>query len=152
MDHSIPFHFVYHNYQTLDGRWRPGNKSTYLLSSFLPITRPDTQTQEQSAQKYTPEHVGQFLKGIGLDHHVSVFTKENISGDILLEATDDMLEELGVTSATEKLKIKVHTCMGGGDGLCPAKNKKSKNNAGNCPLTHGALDFRYCSDRVYMVV
>ena len=43
---------------------------------------------------------------------MSVFTKENISGDILLEATDDMLEELGVTSATEKLKIKVHAWEG----------------------------------------
>ena len=98
---------MYHSYQKLDGRWRPGNKSTYLLSPFLPINSPDTQTQEQSAQKYTPEHVGQFLKGIGLDHHVSVFSEGNISGDILLEATDEMLEELGVTSATEKLKIKV---------------------------------------------
>lgn len=38
---------------------------------------------------------------------MSVFSEENISGDILLEATDEILEELGVTSATEKLKIKV---------------------------------------------
>lgn len=88
------------------GRWWPGNQATFLL--LFPFTSPDTQTQEQSAHKYTPELVGQFLKEIGLDHHVSAFSEQNISGEMLLEATDEMLEELGVTSATEKLKIKVH--------------------------------------------
>ena len=52
--------------------------------------------------------VGQFLEEIGLGHHVAKFTEEDISGDMLLEADQEMLEELGVTSAIERLKIKVH--------------------------------------------
>ena len=51
--------------------------------------------------------MGQFLEGIGLGHHVATFIEEDISGDILLEATEKTLEELGVTNATERLKIRV---------------------------------------------
>ena len=68
---------------------------------------PDTQTLEQSAQKYTPEHVGQFLEGIGLHHHVAAFSEEDLSGKDMLELNQEMLGELGVTSPTERLKIKV---------------------------------------------
>ena len=52
--------------------------------------------------------MSQFLEEISLGHHVAKFTEEDISGDILLEADQEMLEELGVTSPTERLKIKVH--------------------------------------------
>ena len=75
---------------------------------------PDTQTLEQSAQEFTPEHVGEFLEEIGLGDHVASLIECEISGDMLVgdtDETDEMLEELGVKSATEKLKIKVF--MGG---------------------------------------
>ena len=52
--------------------------------------------------------MGQFLEGIGLGHHVAQFTELDVSGEMLLEANQEMLEELGVTSAIERLKIKVH--------------------------------------------
>ena len=52
--------------------------------------------------------MSQFLQGIGLGQHAIAFNREGISGEMLLEATDEMLEELGVTSAVEMLKIKVH--------------------------------------------
>ena len=68
----------------------------------------DTQTLEQSAQDCTPERVGQFLGEIGLGHHVPTFIEQDVSGDMLLEADQEMLEELGVTSAINRLKIKVH--------------------------------------------
>ena len=68
---------------------------------------PDAQTLRQSVQDYTAEHVGQFLEGIGLGHHVATFIEEDISGDMLLEATEETLGELGVTNATERLKIRV---------------------------------------------
>ena len=79
-----------------------------LCSSFSSHLVLDTQTLEQSAQDCTPERVGQFLEGIGLGHHVAKFTEEDISGEMLLEADQEMLEELGVTNAIERLKIKVH--------------------------------------------
>ena len=79
-----------------------------LCSSFSSHLVLDTQTLEQSAQDCTPERVGQFLGEIGLGHHVAKFTEEDISGEMLLEADQEMLKELGVTSAIERLKIKVH--------------------------------------------
>ena len=52
--------------------------------------------------------MSQFLEEIGLGHHVGTFIEKDISGEELLEADQEMLEELGVTSAIERLKIKVH--------------------------------------------
>ena len=56
--------------------------------------------------------MGQFLDKIGLGHHVAAFIEQEISGEMLLEPEEEMLEELEVTSPTERLKIKV---QGGGD-------------------------------------
>ena len=56
--------------------------------------------------------MGQFLETIGLGHHVAAFIEQEISGEMLLEPEEEMLEELEVTSPTERLKIKV---QGGGD-------------------------------------
>ena len=72
------------------------------LLSFL-----DTQTLQQRAQDYTPERVGQFLKDIGLGQHVAVFKKKKIGGEMLVGTAEEKLEELGVTSAAERRKIKV---------------------------------------------
>ena len=79
-----------------------------LCSSFPSHLVLDTQTLEQSAQDCTPERVGQFLEGIGLGHHVAKFIEQDVSGDMLLDPDQEMLEELGVSSAIERLKIKVH--------------------------------------------
>lgn len=49
--------------------------------------------------------MGQFLEEIGLGTHVAAFS--DISGDMLLELDQEMLEGLGVTSAVERLKIMV---------------------------------------------
>lgn len=51
--------------------------------------------------------MGQFLEGIGLGDHVATFIEQEISGAMLLEPEEEMLKELGVTSPTERLKIKV---------------------------------------------
>ena len=80
------------------------------FAPYFPVFNflPDTQTLEQKAQNYTPDLVGQFLKEISLDHHVAAFIEQDVSGDMLLEPEEDMLEELEVTSPIERLKIKVH--------------------------------------------
>ena len=72
----------------------------HSLSSYVPL--------EQSAKDCTPDHVGQFLKEIGLGHHTATFIEEKIDADMLLEAGQKMLKDLGVVSAVEQLKIKVH--------------------------------------------
>ena len=56
--------------------------------------------------------MGRFLEGIGLGHHVATFIEQEISGEVLLDPEEEMLEELEVTSPTERLKIKVQR---GGD-------------------------------------
>ena len=83
-------------------------KSSSLPFLFPCYFLPDAQTLEQCAENYTPEHVIQFLKEIGLSHHVAAFSENEIDGDLLLESTDEILEELGVNSAVERLKIKVY--------------------------------------------
>ena len=88
-----------------------------LLASLL--SQLDTLNLVQNARDYTPMRVGQFLEGVGLGHHVDAFCDAEISGEVLLDATEEMLEELGVTSATERLKIKVNwgvTTLGQGSG------------------------------------
>ena len=73
----------------------------------------ERQTLEQSAQEYTPENVCQFLEEINLGQHVAAFSGEEINGEMLLEAEDEMLQELGVNSPIERLKIRV--CVWGGE-------------------------------------
>ena len=55
----------------------------------------------------------QFLEEINLGQHVAAFSGEEISGEMLLEAEDEMLQELGVNSPIERLKIRV--CVWGGE-------------------------------------
>ena len=84
-------------------------QSSSLLSfTSVNLLSPDTQVDEQSAQEYTPEYVGQFLERIGLGYHVAAFIEQDVSGEMLLETKQEMLQEMGVTSAAERLKIKVN--------------------------------------------
>ena len=46
--------------------------------------------------------MGQFLEEIGLSQHAAAFSEEEISGEVLLEATEEMLQELGVNSPVEE--------------------------------------------------
>ena len=58
--------------------------------------------------QYSLEMVLTFLKQYKLDKYCDKFKEHGINGDLLLEADDSALEELGITSALERLKIKVH--------------------------------------------
>ena len=49
-----------------------------------------------------------FLKQNKLDKYCDIFQESGMDGDLLLEADDSVLEELGVNSAVERLKIKVY--------------------------------------------
>ena len=60
--------------------------------------------------QYPLEMVLAFLKQYKLDKYCDNFKKYGINGNLLLEADDSALEELGITSALERLNIKVHTC------------------------------------------
>ena len=79
----------------------------FYCNIINPSLQPDTENVVKGARDYTPAHVGWFLEGVGLGHHLDTLCDAEISGEMLLDVTEEMLEELGVTSATERLKIKV---------------------------------------------
>lgn len=57
------------------------------------------------AEKFTTDDVVEFLTKIEMSQYAESFQEEEISGDILLEADCDMLEELKVTSRLHQMKI-----------------------------------------------
>ena len=58
--------------------------------------------------QYPLQSVLDFLEQNKLDKYHDIFQKTGMDGDLLLEADNNVLKELGVTSAIERLKIKVH--------------------------------------------
>ena len=58
--------------------------------------------------QYSLQTVLDFLKQNKLDKYCAIFQESGMDGDLLLEADNSVLEELGVTSAIKMLKIKVH--------------------------------------------
>ena len=58
--------------------------------------------------QYLLQSVLNFLEQNKLDKYCDIFQKTGMDGDLLLEADNNVLKELGVTSAIERLKIKVH--------------------------------------------
>ena len=61
---------------------------------------------EPSGAEYSAADVASLLKRIGMDHHVESFLREEITGKDLLTASDELLTELGVTSALERRKLR----------------------------------------------
>ena len=57
--------------------------------------------------QYPLQLVLDFLKQYKLEKYSDTFQESDMDGDLLLKADDSVLRELGVTSATERLKIKV---------------------------------------------
>ena len=58
--------------------------------------------------QYPLQTVLDFLEQNKLDKHCAIFKESGMDGDLLLEADDSVLEELGIASTAERLKIKVH--------------------------------------------
>ena len=56
--------------------------------------------------QYSIQTVLTFLKQNKLDKYIDTFQQWAIDGDLLLEADDSVLEELGVNSALDRKKIK----------------------------------------------
>ena len=58
--------------------------------------------------QYPLQSVLAFLEQNKLDKYSAIFQQSGMDGDLLLEAGDSVLKELGVSSAVERLKMKVH--------------------------------------------
>ena len=57
------------------------------------------------ARTYTPALVGEFLTSIKLDKYRESFISNEVSGDVLLDADDECLTELGVSTALDRVRI-----------------------------------------------
>ena len=55
---------------------------------------------------YSLQTVLDFLKQNKLDKYSAIFQESGMDGDLLLEADDTVLKELGVSSALDRKKIK----------------------------------------------
>ena len=60
---------------------------------------------EELARKFSAQDVSDFLTKIQLPEYADSFLSSDISGEILLEADADILNELGVTSPLHQMKI-----------------------------------------------
>ena len=78
----------------------------YLLFSRSSASLPDTETLEHLARDYGVDEVGEFFTEVGLGQYTEAFQEALISGEELLEADKEFLEELGVKSAIDRLKMK----------------------------------------------
>ena len=56
--------------------------------------------------KYPLQTVVTFLKEHKLEKYSTVFKEAGMDGDLLLEADDGVLKELGMMSAVDRIKIK----------------------------------------------
>ena len=61
----------------------------------------------QLARQYNSEGVGNFVTSIGLSGYAKLFEDNGLSGDALMECTDEDLEDLGIESALSRLKIMI---------------------------------------------
>ena len=96
-----------------------GKGTLWYCDIINPSLSPDTVNLVKGARDYTPERVGQFLEGVGLGHHRHAFCDAEVNGDMLLDEAEEMLAELGVTSPTERLKIKVYSVWDRAVGVWP---------------------------------
>ena len=65
--------------------------------------------------QHSLQRVLTFLEQNKLDKYCASFQESGMDGDLLLEADDSVLKELGISSSVERLKIKVH--VRGSDGV-----------------------------------
>ena len=62
----------------------------------------------RGAQSCTTTEVAEFLsRTLNMEHYVLFFQDSKIDGDLLLRATDEILEEIGIKSALDRLKIRI---------------------------------------------
>lgn len=62
----------------------------------------------KSTQEHSVEKVIDFLRRTpDMEQYISYFEEKQIDGDLLLAATDEVLQELGIDSAFHRLKIRI---------------------------------------------
>ena len=68
---------------------------------------PESLSLEPAVEEYTAQQVAEFLQSVGLGQYSEKFLESDISGDMLLQADDDVMEEVGVQSRLHRVQIVV---------------------------------------------
>ena len=62
----------------------------------------------RATQGRTTTEVAEFLRRkLNMEHYVLFFQENEIDGDLLLRATDEVLKEIGIQTAIDRLKIRI---------------------------------------------
>ena len=62
----------------------------------------------RDTQGSTTTEVAEFLcRALDMEHYVLFFQENGIDGDLLLRATDEILKDIGIQSALDRLKIRI---------------------------------------------
>ena len=62
----------------------------------------------RATQGHTTTEVAEFLRRkLDMEHYVLFFQENEIDGDLLLRATDEILKEIGIQTALDRLKIRI---------------------------------------------
>ena len=62
----------------------------------------------RGTQGCTTTEVAEFLRRkLNMEHYVQFFQENEIDGDLLLRATDELLKEIGIQTALDRLKIRI---------------------------------------------
>jgi hypothetical protein len=75
------------------------------LSSSLPPGRAPASRSPAPFESWGVAEVGRWLESLSLGDYVAAFSKEQITGDVLSEISDEMLKALGVDALGHRLKI-----------------------------------------------
>ena len=71
------------------------------------LFRRELEGLSKIAKKFPVEEVVRFLHSIKMNEHVQSFQEHGIDGELLLEASEEVLEELGVKNHIQRLSIKM---------------------------------------------
>ena len=97
--------------------------TTHIQSAITARVVTETETLEQLARNYSPADVAEFLREVSMSEYEEAFVEAEVSGEVLLEADLAVLEELGVKSALDQIKVQV------------LFKRKLKGNQEWCPLS-----------------
>ena len=76
----------------------------FVLSPYIPVDASEL----EKAKSLSVEDVVKFLYHVKLDKYASIFEDFEINGELLIQLPDNELQDMGIASALDRLKISVY--------------------------------------------
>jgi hypothetical protein len=81
------------------------------------------------------QSIANWLRALGLDKYVGLFTEQEIDLDLLRELTDQDLEKLGIPFGPRKKLLKAIAALGGAEAPLKANAVRRRCCSQTCPAT-----------------